>query len=94
MPFVTFAKSFTLKEDETTTTTWPDGWRGNVSDDIAELAAAEGCFGDTEPVGDDLADDAAALADMTAAPVGDQQAEPVGDDAPPAAPAAPAKAKK
>ena len=42
MKTVTFIKPFTIIEDERTTTTFPEGWSGEVEDDIAELAAEEG----------------------------------------------------
>lgn len=50
--------------------------KGYIADDIED---------------DTLADDAAALAEMTGAPISDQQSEPVANDAPPvdAPPAAP-----
>lgn len=42
MKTVTFIKAFTIEEDERTTTTYPEGWTGEVEDDIAALAAEEG----------------------------------------------------
>ena len=44
MKSVTFIKPFTIREDERTTTTYPEGWVGEVEDDIAEAAAEEGCI--------------------------------------------------
>lgn len=44
MKSVTFIKPFTIREDERTTTTYPEGWVGEVEDDIADLAAEEGCI--------------------------------------------------
>ena len=44
MKTVTFTKAFTIEEDERTKTTYPEGWVGEVEDDIAELAAEEGCI--------------------------------------------------
>lgn len=44
MKTVTFIKPLTIVEDERTTTTYPAGWSGEVEDDIAELAAEEGCI--------------------------------------------------
>ena len=43
MKTVTFIKAFTIVEDERTTTTYPEGWTGEVEDDIAAEAAEEGC---------------------------------------------------
>lgn len=42
MKTVTFIKAFTIVEDERTTTTYPEGWTGEVEDDIAAAAAEEG----------------------------------------------------
>lgn len=42
MKTVTFIKAFTIVEDERTTTTYPEGWTGEVEDDIAAEAAEEG----------------------------------------------------
>lgn len=39
MKTVTFIKAFTIVEDERTTTTYPEGWTGEVEDDIAAEAA-------------------------------------------------------
>jgi hypothetical protein len=44
MKTVTFIKALTVEEDKRTTTTYPEGWAGEVSDEIAELAAKEGCI--------------------------------------------------
>lgn len=44
MKTVTFTKAFTIEEDERTTTTYPEGWTGEVEDDIAELAAEDGAI--------------------------------------------------
>lgn len=44
MKTVTFLKALTIEEDERTTRTFPEGWTGEVEDDIAELAAEEGCI--------------------------------------------------
>jgi hypothetical protein len=42
MKTVTFIKAFTIEVDERTTTTYPEGWVGEVEDDIAAAAAEEG----------------------------------------------------
>jgi hypothetical protein len=44
MKTVTFTKAFSIVEDERTTTTYPEGWVGEVEDDIADAAAEEGCI--------------------------------------------------
>jgi hypothetical protein len=44
MKTVTFTAAFTIEEDERTTTTYPAGWTGEVEDDIAAMAAEEGCI--------------------------------------------------
>jgi hypothetical protein len=52
MKNVTFTKAFTIVEDERTTTTYPEGWTGEVENDVAELAAEEGCIeGKAKPKG-------------------------------------------
>ena len=52
MQTVTFIKAFTIVEDASTTTTYPEGWTGEVENDIAELAAQEGCIeGKAKPKG-------------------------------------------
>lgn len=52
MQTVTFIKAFTIREDAATTTTYPEGWVGEVTDDLAAAAAEEGCIkvaADAEP---------------------------------------------
>lgn len=44
MHTVTFIKAFTLDVDAATKLTYPEGWTGPVDDDIAEMAAEEGCI--------------------------------------------------
>lgn len=44
MKTVKFIKPFTIIEDGRTTLTYPEGWTGEVEDDLAAAAKAEGCI--------------------------------------------------
>lgn len=69
MKTVTFTKAFTIQEDERTTTTYPEGWVGEVEDDIAEAAAEEGCIeAKAKPKVAKAKGDAAPAADADAPP--------------------------
>lgn len=69
MKSVTFIKPFTIREDERTTTTYPEGWVGEVEDDIAELATEEGCIeGKAKPKVVKAKGDATPAADAAAPP--------------------------
>lgn len=57
MHTVTFIKAFTLDVDAATKLTYPEGWTGPVDEDIAAMAAEEGCI-EAAPADDAQADDA------------------------------------
>lgn len=58
MKKVTFTKAFTVVVDAMTKLTYPEGWSGNVEDDIADAAAKEGCI-EGKPKAKGKAEDAA-----------------------------------
>lgn len=62
MQTVTFTKAFTIDVDAATKLTYPEGWTGPVDDDIAEMAAEEGCIKDAAPEASDAPVDEAPAA--------------------------------
>lgn len=77
MKTVTFIMPFTIVEDERTTLTYPEGWVGEVEDDIAEAAAEEGCIEATAKPKSAKAAKAEADAAAAAAASADGAAPPV-----------------